>query len=63
MDTNTRYQGNFSQTHKTKLGGDHPKTLATLSNQAYAWYSKGRVAEAIDLMETCIYLALEEGSN
>jgi hypothetical protein len=35
---------------KTKLGDDHPNTLSSLANLAFAWKSSGRDEDALNLL-------------
>ncbi|PSN58826.1 putative kinesin [Corynespora cassiicola Philippines] len=42
------------KTRKTKLGDDHPDTLASMNNLAFTWKYQGRDAEAITLMRECV---------
>ncbi|KAF1829132.1 hypothetical protein BDW02DRAFT_510708, partial [Decorospora gaudefroyi] len=44
------------ETRKTKLGADHPDTLASMNNLAYTQKSLGRDVEAIELMRECVQL-------
>ncbi|KAF1834779.1 hypothetical protein BDW02DRAFT_568747, partial [Decorospora gaudefroyi] len=44
------------ETRKTKLGADHPDTLASMNNLAYTQKSLGREVEAIELMRECVQL-------
>jgi hypothetical protein len=44
------------ETRKRKLGADHPDTLTSLENLAFAWKGQGRDAEAVQLMEDCVQL-------
>ncbi|KAI1522327.1 kinesin light chain 1, partial [Pyrenophora tritici-repentis] len=41
------------ETRKTKLGADHPDTLASMHNLAFTLYLQGRHVEALVLMEKC----------
>jgi hypothetical protein len=40
------------ETSKKKLGADHPDTLTSMANLAFAWKAQGRDAEAVQLMTT-----------
>jgi hypothetical protein len=44
----------FMETHKRKLGADHPDTLTSTNNLVYTYHAIGKTREAIDLIETCI---------
>jgi hypothetical protein len=39
---------------KTKLGADHPDTLASINNLAYTWKSQSRSVKAIALLRSCV---------
>ena len=39
---------------KTKLGTDHPHTLTSIHNLAFAWKAQGEDTKAIQLMTDCI---------
>lgn len=41
------------ETSKTKLGADHPDTLASMNNLPFTWNGQGRRADALALMEDC----------
>jgi len=41
---------------ETKLGPDHPDTLTSRSNLAKAYFSAGRTAEALALIESTLKL-------
>jgi Tetratricopeptide repeat len=38
------------------LGQDHPDTLTSMNNLAFAWKSQGRDIEAFDLLNECFLL-------
>ncbi|KAJ6050177.1 hypothetical protein N7444_006893 [Penicillium canescens] len=42
------------ETRKMKLGEDHPSTLTSMANLAFAWKSSGQDAEAINLLRNCL---------
>ncbi|KAJ5464316.1 uncharacterized protein N7458_000002 [Penicillium daleae] len=42
------------ETRKTKLGAEHPDTLASMANLAFTLKSTGRRSEAIDLLRTYV---------
>ncbi|KAF1829023.1 hypothetical protein BDW02DRAFT_510943, partial [Decorospora gaudefroyi] len=44
------------ETRKTKLGADHPSTLASMNNLAYTQKLLGREIEAIELIRECVQL-------
>jgi len=39
---------------KTRLGDDHPDTLSSIANLAFAWKSSGHNAQALRLLRNCV---------
>jgi hypothetical protein len=42
------------ESRKKKLGVDHPDTLISMDNLAFAWKGTGRETEAVRLVEECV---------
>ena len=51
-------------TKKRVLGKEHPNTLISMHNLAFAWKAQGETAKAINLMDECVNLQTRiKGAN